>query len=77
MQLTPEQIQVGGENFNRVSNGLNASSVNRRDFLKAGAAGWGPLISATKSSRGTGSGSVSSGPGTRGIFCSRSILRNT
>ncbi len=43
MQLTPEQIQVGGENFNRVSNGLNASSVNRRDFLKAGAAAAGGL----------------------------------
>ena len=39
MQLTPEQIQVGSENFNRVSNGLNDSDVSRRDFLKAAAAG--------------------------------------
>ena len=39
MQLTPEQIQVGSENFNRVSSGLNDSSVNRRDFIKAAAAG--------------------------------------
>jgi predicted dehydrogenase len=43
MQLTPEQVQVGGENFNRVSNGLNTSSVTRRDFLKAGAATAGGL----------------------------------
>ncbi len=39
MQLTPEQIQIGSENFNRVSNGLNDSSVSRRDFIKAAAAG--------------------------------------
>jgi predicted dehydrogenase len=39
MQLTPEQIQVGSENFNRISSGLNDSSVNRRDFIKAAAAG--------------------------------------
>jgi predicted dehydrogenase len=39
MQLTPEQIQVGSENFSRVSNGLNDSDVSRRDFLKAAAAG--------------------------------------
>ena len=39
MQLTPEQIQIGSENFNRVSNGLNDSSVSRRDLLKATAAG--------------------------------------
>jgi predicted dehydrogenase len=37
MQLTPEQIQVGSENFSRVSNGLN--DFTRRDFLKATAAG--------------------------------------
>jgi predicted dehydrogenase len=39
MQLTPEQIQVGSENFNRVSSGLNDASVTRRDFIKAAAAG--------------------------------------
>ena len=39
MQLTPEQIQIGSENFNRVSSGLNDSDVSRRDFLKAAAAG--------------------------------------
>ena len=39
MQLTPEQIQIGSENFNRVSNGLNDSNVSRRDFIKAAAAG--------------------------------------
>ena len=39
MQLTPEQIQVGNENFNRVTSGLNDSDVSRRDFLKAAAAG--------------------------------------
>jgi predicted dehydrogenase len=39
MQLTPEQIQIGSENFNRVSNDLNDSSVSRRDFIKAAAAG--------------------------------------
>ncbi len=39
MQLTPEQIQIGSENFNRVSNGLNDGDVSRRDFLKAAAAG--------------------------------------
>jgi predicted dehydrogenase len=39
MQLTPEQVQIGSENFNRVSNSLNDSDVSRRDFLKATAAG--------------------------------------
>ena len=39
MQLTPEQMQVGSENFNRVSSGLNDASVTRRDFIKAAAAG--------------------------------------
>jgi predicted dehydrogenase len=39
MQLTPEQVQIGKENFNRVSNGLNEGDVSRRDFLKAAAAG--------------------------------------
>src|SRR5580704_6292808 len=39
MQLTPEQIQVGSENFNRVSSGLNDANVTRRDFIKAAAAG--------------------------------------
>ncbi len=39
MQLTPEQQRIGSENFNRVSAGLNAMDVSRRDFLKAAAAG--------------------------------------
>jgi len=37
MQLTPEQIQIGSENFNRVASGLN--DFTRRDFLKVTAAG--------------------------------------
>src|SRR5580704_2178974 len=37
MQLTPEQIQIGSENFNRVSAGMN--DFSRRDFLKGVAAG--------------------------------------
>jgi predicted dehydrogenase len=39
MQLTPEQVQIGSENFNRVSGGLNDGDVTRRDFMKAAAAG--------------------------------------
>jgi predicted dehydrogenase len=39
MQLTPEQVQVGSENFNRVANSLNDGDVSRRDFMKAAAAG--------------------------------------
>src|SRR5579872_3831650 len=39
MQLTPEQVQIGSENFNRVSSSLNDGDVSRRDFMKAAAAG--------------------------------------
>jgi len=38
MQLTPEQVQIGSENFNRVSSSLNDGDVSRRDFMKAAAA---------------------------------------
>ena len=80
MQLTPEQIQVGSENFNRVSNGLNDSDVSRRDFLKAAAAGTVGLGAAyfgyKKLEGGTGSPSDSSARATRGISSSPSIRRN-
>ena len=52
MQLTPEQVQVGTENFGRVANSLNNSDVTRRDFLKATAAGGlGLLVGAIGASR--------------------------
>ena len=79
MQLTPEEVQTGKDNFNEAlaatrggdSTFEDAVALSRRSFMKgaAGAPGWGRSNSATTRSKATRYVSASSVPVTKATCC--------